>query len=103
MLHACKLSGATPQIECPPGTYCRVHALECTSCPLGWSQPDYRSTAIVKCSRDHGSWKGHVSAFGKIARQSNIWKMLPRTFRLWNAELARKVRCVMASEAPWTS
>ena len=100
-----KSSGATQQIECPPGTYSRGRALECTSCPLGWSQPDYRSTTCLKCSQGKSTLgNGSRICIGKNCKAEQYLDNAATDFSSWECRACPKgAVCDAIPDATWSA
>jgi hypothetical protein len=100
---ASKSSGATQQVECPPGTYSTGHALECTSCPLGWSQPKYRSTTCLKCSQGKSTLgNGSRICIGKDCKAEEYLNDTSSEFSKWKCDACPKgAVCDVVADATW--
>eukprot|EP00949_MAST-11_sp_MAST-11-sp1_P001679 g1679.t1 len=100
-----KLAGASQQIECPPGTFSIGHALECTSCPLGWSQPDYRSTTCLKCRKGKSTLgNGSRICIGKDCKAGEYLNDTYTEFSKWTCEVCPKgAVCDAVTDATWSS
>ena len=100
-----KSSGATQQIECPPGTYSRGRALECTSCPLGWSQPDYQSMTCLKCSQGKSTLgNGSRICIGKDCTAVEYLDNAATDFSNWKCKACPKgAVCDAIPDATWSA
>ena len=100
-----KSSGATQQIECPPGTYSRRRALECTSCPHGWSQPEYRSTTCLKCSKGKSTLRnGSRFCVGKDCETEEYLNDTAAEFSKWKCEPCPEgAVCNAVADATWAA
>ena len=98
-----KVGSAAQKIECPPGTYSTGYALECTSCPIGWSQPKYRSTTCLRCSQGKSTLgNGSRICIGKDCKPEQYLNDTSAEFSEWTCEaLSRRCLCDVADEVTW--
>eukprot|EP00949_MAST-11_sp_MAST-11-sp1_P004584 g4584.t1 len=100
-----KGTGATQQIECPPGTFSRRYALECMSCPIGWFQPSYRSAACLECAKGKSTLgNGSRICVGKDCTVEEYLNDTSPDFSAWTCEACPEgAVCDAVADATWSA